>query len=210
MARRIEIIDALRLKLFRNEFAPGEGIPEESVAAEFGASRTPIREALIALSREALVVNEANRGFRVASISIEAMRSYFELAQATHVPMMKLVRQRASAADLARLRDMAGTDDIAPGERIVLHFQCMTAFAALSRNVFYEQALCAGESYHVFVRMNVVRGLPERAAAASAAELLGHERNILDALDGGSDGDLEDVLTQMTDGTRTFLLTNLL
>ena len=84
MARRSDIVEALRRKVMTGEFAPGESFPEESLASEFTTSRTPVREALIILEAQSLVDNEANRGFRVASVSIELIRSCFECARAVY------------------------------------------------------------------------------------------------------------------------------
>ena len=124
MPRRVEVVDGLRAKLIINAFRPGEAIPEEAVAAEFSVSRTPIREALIVLGCDGLVVSEPNRGFRVASVSIEAIRSYFEAARAIYEPLFLLVKQRAAAAELRRLQSqLEATGSERPEKRMLAHYQ---------------------------------------------------------------------------------------
>lgn len=54
--------DRLRAAILQGELKPGEKINIEKVAATFGISRTPIREALKALETEGLVQIHANRG----------------------------------------------------------------------------------------------------------------------------------------------------
>ena len=48
---------------------PGEGINEVQLAAELGVSRTPLREALIALESEGQIQSENGKGFRFAPLS---------------------------------------------------------------------------------------------------------------------------------------------
>lgn len=48
--------------------APGSHLPLEQLAATIGMSVTPVREALLLLAQDGIVVQEPNRGFRVAPI----------------------------------------------------------------------------------------------------------------------------------------------
>jgi len=48
---------------------PGEGINEVSLAADLGVSRTPLREALIALESEGQIESENGKGFRFVPLS---------------------------------------------------------------------------------------------------------------------------------------------
>ena len=59
-ARRVH--DALRAAILDGLIAPGERLRAEALAARFGTSRTPIREALLMLEREGMVLVEPNRG----------------------------------------------------------------------------------------------------------------------------------------------------
>ena len=211
MPRRVELVDDLRAKLIVNAFRQGEAIPEEAVAAEFSVSRTPIREALIVLECDGLVVSEPNRGFRVASVSIEAIRSYFEAARAIYEPVVLLVKQRAAAAELRRLQSqLEATGSETPERRMLAHYQLMCGLAERSRNPFFVQSVRACEAYHCFVRSSVIKTLPDRAADAATVELAAHDQNILDALLAGPDSDILDVLQQKIEGSRIFLLSNLL
>jgi DNA-binding GntR family transcriptional regulator len=52
---------------------------ENELAETLGMSRTPVREALISLSREGLVVIESQRGFRLRQLSREERQEVFDL-----------------------------------------------------------------------------------------------------------------------------------
>ncbi|HEU5027650.1 MAG TPA: GntR family transcriptional regulator [Spirillospora sp.] len=66
---REQIKDEILERLGRGEFAPDQPINEMSLAAELGVSRTPLREALIGLEREGIIVSERGKGFRFAPMS---------------------------------------------------------------------------------------------------------------------------------------------
>lgn len=62
---REEILERMRSGAVR----PGEQINEVQLAAELGVSRTPLREALIALEGEGQIASESGRGFRFLPLS---------------------------------------------------------------------------------------------------------------------------------------------
>ncbi|MEU6746459.1 GntR family transcriptional regulator [Spirillospora sp. NPDC046719] len=66
---REQIKDEILERLGRGEFAPDQPINEMALAAELGVSRTPLREALIGLEREGIIVSERGKGFRFAPMS---------------------------------------------------------------------------------------------------------------------------------------------
>lgn len=56
----------------------GERISEESIAQEFGISRTPAREALMRLSADGLVERTVRKGCRIAQVDREKQRDLFQ------------------------------------------------------------------------------------------------------------------------------------
>ncbi|WP_283132738.1 GntR family transcriptional regulator [Rhizohabitans arisaemae] len=70
---REQIKDELRLRLERGEFDPDETINEGLLATSLGVSRTPLREALIALEMEGLIRSEMGKGFRFAPMSAKEL-----------------------------------------------------------------------------------------------------------------------------------------
>src|SRR5258707_7130331 len=64
-----EIALALEEAIVSGELAPGTVLRQEQVSAQYAVSRTPVREALRRMSALGLVSFEANRGFRVRTLS---------------------------------------------------------------------------------------------------------------------------------------------
>ena len=63
----------------RGALAPGSSLGEVELAGELGISRTPLREALIALERDGFVVANPGRGFTVAPLVRAEMAELYPL-----------------------------------------------------------------------------------------------------------------------------------
>ena len=74
---RSQVRDELLARMRSGDASPGEGINEVQLAAELGVSRTPLREALIALESEGQIESENGKGFRFVPLSA---REFEELA----------------------------------------------------------------------------------------------------------------------------------
>jgi DNA-binding GntR family transcriptional regulator len=70
---------ALRSALHQGRWPPGAALRQEDLAAEFGVSRIPVREALNKLQAEGLVVVQPNRGAFVADLSAAEVDEIFDL-----------------------------------------------------------------------------------------------------------------------------------
>ncbi len=82
--------DALRAMIIESKILPGHPIAEQKIALKFGISRTPVREALIALEGEGLVVSLPNRGFRVAVTDAELVSEAFPIIGALEAAAIQL------------------------------------------------------------------------------------------------------------------------
>jgi len=67
----VDIAERLRAAILNGYFGPGERLGEELLARSMSVSRGPVREALVQLEREGLVVIRRNRGAFVAQLSRE-------------------------------------------------------------------------------------------------------------------------------------------
>jgi DNA-binding GntR family transcriptional regulator len=73
------VADFIRDAIYRNELRPGEQLQQEDLAAKFGISRIPVRDALRQLQGEGLVDLYPNRGAFVSNPGVEELREVFEL-----------------------------------------------------------------------------------------------------------------------------------
>jgi DNA-binding GntR family transcriptional regulator len=62
------VYDALQQAILSGRLQPGEHLRQEEVAAEWGVSQTPVREAFRRLESEGLVEHQPNRGVVVRGI----------------------------------------------------------------------------------------------------------------------------------------------
>ncbi|MGW9631934.1 GntR family transcriptional regulator [Agromyces sp. NPDC055520] len=74
---RSQVREELLARMRAGDVQPGEGINEVQLAGELGVSRTPLREALIALETEGQIESQNGKGFRFAPLSA---REFEELA----------------------------------------------------------------------------------------------------------------------------------
>ena len=74
-----QIAARLRDKILSGVYAPGSTLLQDSIAAEFGVSKIPVREALVHLRSEGLVDIHAHRGFQVRALSADEVQEVFRL-----------------------------------------------------------------------------------------------------------------------------------
>ncbi|MFJ5547429.1 GntR family transcriptional regulator [Streptomyces sp. NPDC093225] len=97
---RDQVAHALRAALIAGELRPGQVYSAPGLAAEYGVSATPVREAMLDLAREGLVEPVRNKGFRVTEVSERDLDQYTELRAMIEVPTVGRVA-RLSAGDPA-------------------------------------------------------------------------------------------------------------
>lgn len=90
--------DILSLKL-----APGQLLDETTFAERFGMSRSPVREALIRLASEGLVVTLANRSTIVAPIDVQSFPKYVEALDIAQRMNTRLAAELRNDDDLMRI-----------------------------------------------------------------------------------------------------------
>ena len=107
---REQVADSLRALLVSGRLRPGELYSAPGLAAEFGVSPTPVREAMLDLVREGLVEPVRNKGFRVTAMSDAELDALAELRGLIEVPVMTAVARAAddpTRAAVERLRPLA-------------------------------------------------------------------------------------------------------
>ena len=100
-----EIAFALEEAIVSGELAPGSVLRQEQVSAQYAVSRTPVREALRRLAALGLVSFEANRGFRVRTLSRSEMWEAFLLRAELESLVTGIAAEKMTESDLAELED---------------------------------------------------------------------------------------------------------
>ncbi len=98
-----EIALALEEAIVSGELAPGSVLRQEQVSAQYAVSRTPVREALRRLGALGLVSSEANRGFRVRTLSRSEMWEAFLLRAELEGLVTGVAAEKMSEEDLTEL-----------------------------------------------------------------------------------------------------------
>ncbi|MCU1374274.1 MAG: GntR family transcriptional regulator [Actinomycetia bacterium] len=72
-----EVAAELRRMVLAGEFEAGERLTQDRLAKTLGVSTMPVREALLRLAAEGLIIASANRSFSVASNTTDDLRDIF-------------------------------------------------------------------------------------------------------------------------------------
>jgi DNA-binding GntR family transcriptional regulator len=73
------ILTVMRRAVLSGVVEPGAKLRQEDLAATFGTSRIPVREALRVLEHEGLVRSEPHRGFSVTALDADQVEEIYEL-----------------------------------------------------------------------------------------------------------------------------------
>lgn len=100
-AARIRL--ALENAIVDGEYHPGERIDPDRIAADYGCSRTPVREALQALEASGLLIVRPKRGTFVTKLGVTELMHRFEVMAQLESFCAGLACRRASTADHAAI-----------------------------------------------------------------------------------------------------------
>lgn len=76
---REQVVEQIRTAIIEGRLKPGDHIVENSLTAQLGVSRTPVREALILLERDGLVVSHPHRGSFVRTFTETDVDAIFSM-----------------------------------------------------------------------------------------------------------------------------------
>jgi DNA-binding GntR family transcriptional regulator len=99
-----QVAEQLRARILAHTLAPGSWIDEQALAAEYGISRTPLREALKVLAAEGLVTMKLRRGAYVTEVSARDLSEVYHLLALLESDAARVVASTASPAQLAELQ----------------------------------------------------------------------------------------------------------
>lgn len=137
-----QIFARIRADILSLALAPGHAVSERDLQAAYGASRTPIREALMRLAHEGLIVR-TGRGYAVAPIDMQQLAEIFEYREFVEDAAIRLACRRARPADLDGIRATIdnGLADFTPETWFEIGYDVHVKLAALSGNRFLRDAV---------------------------------------------------------------------
>ncbi|MDF5753729.1 GntR family transcriptional regulator [Spongiactinospora sp. TRM90649] len=150
---REQVGHALRVALITGEMRPGKVYSAPVLAAHFGVSATPVREAMLDLAKEGLVEAVRNKGFRVTELSERDLDELTHIRQLIEVPTVAGLADPAREAEFEALRPLA-EEIVTAAERGDL-----LEYVAVDLRFHVELLSLAGNSHLV----SVVRDLRNRA-----------------------------------------------
>jgi DNA-binding GntR family transcriptional regulator len=104
---REQVAGALRAAVVAGEMQPGVVYSAPSLAARFHVSATPVREALLDLTKEGLVESVRNKGFRVTEVTDQQLDDITELRALIEVPIVTRLAAGITEPQVRALRPLA-------------------------------------------------------------------------------------------------------
>lgn len=132
-----QIADHVALAILKGDFRNGEHLPEQRIAAVFGVSHGPVREAIRTLAQCGLVEFRPRRGAFVIEVTLDAVADIFNiramlLGLAAHTLSQRPLSERPVAKlqeQVANVRALAASPTVSPMD----YAQALTV---LSRTIY--------------------------------------------------------------------------
>lgn len=204
MSQMRQVEEQLRDMILGLELGPGERLTERAIEAQFNASRTPIRAALLRLEAEGLVGREG-RGWTVSPINLAEIEQIGVYREALEIAALKItcaLEDRSGGEAIAEM--LNSCDALSTREewhRVGMDFHI--ELARLSGNEFLSRGV-----RDAMQRLSRARWLEVRDADALAQAWQQHHA-ILDAVREGDVSKATALMTSHLGGSRSRLIDNL-
>lgn len=150
------IAGALRDAICSGEIAPGAPLKQDDIAAEFGVSHTPVREALKALVSEGLATLHHNRGCFVSDLSTAVARELMEFRAILEPRLAGCAIDHLTARDIEQARAIMvkidKTGNPAQRLRLATDFHAVI-YARANRPFFFDQVSRARNNLNRYWRL---------------------------------------------------------
>lgn len=188
-----QLVAALRQGIAELTLRPGEALSEKDVAARFGVSRQPVREAFIKLSEAGLVEIRPSRGTYVMKISVREVANARFVREAIESDIARHAARLATPQHIQRLRALIGEQQAAADREDYSVFnQCDEAFhRAIADIVGSEYAWRIVESARFQTDRVRLLSLPD---ASPLPLLINQHREITDFMEAGDAAGTENAM----------------
>jgi len=137
------VYDILKHEILDLTMQPGSPIDEVKLTERFSMSRTPIREALVKLASEGLVVTLPNRSTVVAPIDFQNLAHFFDALTLMYRVTTRLAATNRTDNELLRIRELQKSYEDAVSEKNV------PAMIEVNRDFHAEIARAGKNRYYV-------------------------------------------------------------
>jgi DNA-binding GntR family transcriptional regulator len=157
------VADRLRDKILRGVFGEGDQLRQHAIAAEFGVSRIPVREAFRQLEAEGLIKIIDHRGAVVVTLSPDEIEELFDIRAALECVTLRQAVPRLTEADFARAKKALEAYEKALSDEAdfdvwgELHWQFhATLYAAANRSRFLSLIQTINNNADRYIRMHIL------------------------------------------------------
>ena len=125
-----KIANSLKHEILSGKYPPGDRIRQDDIAAQFGASRSPVREALRILEADGLVNLVAHTGAWISELSLSECEEMYQLRERIEPLLLRLSMPHLSEENLIELNklvdNMTKTNDVETFLKLDREFHLLT------------------------------------------------------------------------------------
>ncbi|MFE9683821.1 GntR family transcriptional regulator [Streptomyces sp. NPDC006285] len=96
------VLEGIKHRILTGQLTPGQALVETELAAQFGVSKTPVREALKTLAGTGLVVMNQYKGVTVRMVDADMAREVYDVRLLLEPEVLRRSVRRGSSLDTAR------------------------------------------------------------------------------------------------------------
>jgi DNA-binding GntR family transcriptional regulator len=182
---KTQLVRSLRDAIVSGKYKPGDRLNESQISREYRTSRIPVREALMQLQEQGLVMNHPHRGMFVNMLTEEDSQKISSLRILLEAEAIKLCRMRLTAQcerKLSGLVERMEAWETGPeAEAIALDLEFHSTIWKNAGNSYLEKVL------HDLVTAQFAHQTLEHARQQDVRWPLAHHRQLLDVITGASD-----------------------
>lgn len=197
------IATALKDAILAGAIPPGEWLRQDEIAARFGASRLPVREALRILESEGLAVLSPNRGAKVPELSLREVNTYYRMRERLEPLTLIESLEHITGTQIARMEEIQHEIELNTdvSRFLVLDREFhMTSYAACPSEMLLATTVRLWNSTQHYRRAFMLLAGHDRATVVNA-----EHRLLLDAVGRGDPEDAERFLVGHIRRTRVAL-----
>ena len=174
-----QLLEAIRTGAITND----QHLVQEKLAEQMQISRTPVREALLRLEQEGILVSSSRGGFSLYQPSKEEVRELYQARAAIEGQAARIIAAHKDAATIKALRETVEREENIASPSVEAYFNANRnihrKFVELSGNRYlldmFDNIWNRGVSYNLFAAI----------ASVDLAKSLGDHLRLVDAIESG-------------------------